>query len=739
MPDLTVALAGNPNAGKTTLFNALTGSRQHVGNWPGKTVERKHGLWRVNGADVDVIDLPGTYSLSAYTSEESITRDYLVETPPDVLVVVVDAAHLERNLYLVVQLLELGLNTILALNMSDIADTKGMTIDSGALSARLGGLPVVRVVASKGEGLEALCAQVLQIHTGEDASERQGQPLPRTIRAAQWSMDYGPELEDAIWELRRVIEGQAGVVRVFNPRWLAIKLLEGDAELTTRLAKLEGGNAVLDALRDCRASLQPGLTGGAQVAFADKRYGFVGVAVSEALSRPEDRPSLSERLDRVVTSPTMGVPLFLFVMYVVFNLVVNVSAPYLDWIDATISGPLTSWARELLLLLSAPAWLQGLLLDGVIAGVGGVLVFVPGLIALFLFIAVLEDSGYLARAAFVMHRIMGRIGLSGKSFVALILGFGCAVPAIYATRTLDSFRERVLTGLLVPLMSCAARLPVYVVFGIAFFGREADIVIWGLYALGILVATLSAWLFSNTILKKDEGGATLLIELPSYRIPSPRTLWRYVAQRTMGFLQNAGTVILGASVVIWLLLSLPLGVDNLRQSWFGKLGAVIAPALAPAGFGTWETSGSLVSGLVAKEVVVSTMSQIYVGNDPGQGVEPIGLGEGLREIGGGFLIATKDAGIAIADLATPFIPLKDASEQPVDTELGSALQTVFTPLSALAFLVFVLLYVPCIATLGTIRSEFGTRWAIFSAIYQTGIAWLMAVGVYQIGALLGRA
>jgi ferrous iron transport protein B len=555
---------------------------------------------------------------------------------------------------------------------------------------------------------------------------------------SSWSIDYGIELEDEIGRIQQVIESHAQIASMYEPRWLALNLLEGESDIAGQLEDYEGGEELQETLQASLTTLASKLPNGVQIAIADKRYAFVNTIIASSLSQPESRASLSERVDRLVTSPWLGFPIFLIVMYLVFNLVVNVSAPYLDWIDSAIGGPITSWVRSLLLLISAPVWLKGLVLDGIIAGVGGVLVFVPGLIALFLFIAILEDSGYLARAAFVMHRLMGRIGLSGKSFVALILGFGCAVPAIYATRTLDSFRERVLTGLLVPLMSCAARLPVYVGFGIAFFGKNADIVVWRLYALGIRIATITAWLLSKTILRKDEQNTSFLLELPSYRLPSLRSLWFYVSQRTGGFLQNAGTVILAASVVIWLLLSLPLGVRDLRQSWFGEISAVIAPVLEPAGFGTWETSGSVITGLVAKEVVVSTMSQIYTGSDAVDDDTVIGMGEGMLEIGKGFLTATRDAAVAMAETLTPFIPLTIATQEPdIDTELGLALQRVFTPLSALAFLVFVLLYVPCMATLGTIRSEFGTRWAVFSALYQTGVACAVSVVVFQIGLILG--
>jgi ferrous iron transport protein B len=561
-----------------------------------------------------------------------------------------------------------------------------------------------------------------------------------TARNPAWSIDYGPILEAEISRIQRAIEKYAQISNAYEPRWLAVKLLEGEQDLSARLGDFEGGVEVIRIVQSSLAKLSPELPGGVEIAIADRRYAFVNKVVADVLTYSRTRASLSERVDRVVTSPWLGVPIFLVVMYLVFHLVVNVSAPYLDWIDASISGPITSWTGELMTLVNAPGWLQGLVLDGVIAGVGGVLVFLPGLIALFLFIGILEDSGYMARAAFVMHRLMNRMGLSGRSFVALILGFGCAVPGIYATRTLDSFRERVLTGLLVPLMSCAARLPVYVVFGIAFFGSNADVVVWSLYAFGVVVAALSAWLLSHTVLKPEEHDKAFLLELPSYRFPSLRSLWFHVSQRTGGFLKNAGTVILAASIVIWLLLSLPQGTEDLRDSWFGEISAAIAPVLTPAGIGNWETSGSLVTGLIAKEVVVSTMSQIYTGASNEAELTTVGLGQGLVDIGGGFVTATRDAVLAMADALTPFTSLNGTGEQQaVDTELGLALQQAFTPLTALTFLVFVLLYVPCVATLGTIRQEFGTRWAVFSACYQTGIAWIMAVAVFQIGTLLGYA
>jgi len=378
-----------------------------------------------------------------------------------------------------------------------------------------------------------------------------------------------------------------------------------------------------------------------------------------------------------------------------------------------------------------------LILDGVIPGVGGVLVFVPGLVVLFLFIALLEDSGYMARVAVVMDRFMRFLGLRGKSFVPMILGFGCAVPAIYATRTLESHRNRIITGLLVPLMSCSARLPVYVVFGMAFFGRNANLVIWGLYGLGIAVATVAGLLFSRTIFKtKDKS--VFVIELPPYNLPTMKSLWFHVSQRIGMFIRHAGTIILAASIVIWMLLNLPLGVSKLNQSWFGRISNVIAPVLEPAGLGTWEATGSLITGLIAKEVVVSTMSQIYIGEEQDNDIpKQIILGEDLAYIGSGFLAATVDAGKELVEMLTPGLTIFEMETETGDTALSGALQGIFTPLKALTFLVFVLLYIPCVATLGAIRGEFGWKWAVFSAAYQTVAAWLLAVLVYQGGLLLG--
>jgi len=562
--------------------------------------------------------------------------------------------------------------------------------------------------------------------------------MPVTSQQRYFEIDYGTEIEAEIDTIKQVIALWPEISKTFNHRWLALKLIENEQDVVDWVKGFEGGIDIIKVAEAGTARLRSSATGYIRLEIADRRYTFISQVVGEALQKPrEPQVTLSERIDRVLTHPWLGVPFFLAVMYLVFNLVVSVSAPYLDWIDNVVGGPVTRWFAFLLGIFGAPVWLEGLILDGVIVGVGGVLVFVPGLVVLFLFIALLEDSGYMARVAVVMDRFMSFLGLRGKSFMPMILGFGCAVPAIYATRTLESHRNRILTGLLVPLMSCSARLPVYVVFGLAFFGRNANLVIWGLYGFGVAVAAVVGLLFSHTIFKTNET-SVFVIELPSYNLPTMKSLWFHVSHRIGIFIRHAGTIIFAASIVIWMLLNMPLGVSKLDQSLFGRISNVIAPVLEPAGLGNWEATGSLITGLIAKEVVVSTMSQIYVGEEQDNDfLEQIPFGEDLAYIGNGFLAATIDAGKELVETLTPGLTIFGMEEETEDTTLSGVLQDVFTPLQALTFLVFVLLYVPCVATLGAIRGEFGWKWAVFSAVYQTVVAWVLAVLVYQGGLLLG--
>jgi len=551
-----------------------------------------------------------------------------------------------------------------------------------------------------------------------------------------FKLDYGGKIEREIAKLIDVFEEIQFDPGRYPKRWLALKLLEADADILNRVSKIPNGKQIIAFAKQGAEHVSSMLGDDFDLLTADRRYGYINGIVRQSLHRPlVDRLTLTDRIDGIVTHKWLGLPVFFTVMYIIFRLVIDVSSPFLDWMDAVINGPIANWFRLLLDLVSAPVWIHSLVIDGIVAGVGGVLVFVPGLLILYFFLALLEDSGYMSRAAFVMDRFMRIVGLHGKSFIPMILGFGCAVPAVYATRTIASRRDRVLTALLVPLMSCSARLPVYVVFGLAFFGARAGTVIWAMYALGIVVAMLAGMVFTRTILKPDVSSAFVL-ELPPYRQPALKSVMIHMWENTREFVRKAGTVILYASMIMWLLLSLPWGVTDQRDSYFGKFSDSISPVFAPLGFDNWETGGALVTGFMAKEIVVSTMSQIYIGGEETQIIEETTLGEDLIGISQGFVDATISSGKILLSIL-PGVNLVDEEAETEDTALSLALRERFTPLSAVSLLVFVLLYVPCVATLGAIKQEFGTSWAWTSAIYQTTVAWIAAFLVYQGGHLLG--
>lgn len=557
-----------------------------------------------------------------------------------------------------------------------------------------------------------------------------------TLSQSLFKLDYGGKIEREIAKLIAAFDEMKFDTGRYPKRWLALKLLEADADILEHVQSMPNGEQVVALAKQGAAHVQSMLGDEFDLLTADKRYGFINGVVRQSLHRPHmDRITLTDRIDDIVTHKWFGLPVFFAVMYVVFRLVIDVSSPYLDWTDAVINGPIANWLRFLLNLVPLPAWIHSLVIDGIVAGVGGVLVFVPGLLILYFFLALLEDSGYMSRAAFVMDRFMRVVGLHGKSFIPMILGFGCAVPAIYATRTIASRRDRVLTALLVPLMSCSARLPVYVVFGLAFFGARAGTVIWAMYALGIIVAMLAGMAFTHTVLKPDVSSAFVL-ELPPYRRPALKSVMIHMWENTREFVRKAGTMILYASVVMWLLLNLPWGVADQRASYFGKVSNAISPIFVPLGFSSWETGGALVSGFMAKEIVVSAMSQIYLGSDVSQVVEPTTLGEDLIGIAQGFGEATISSGRILLSII-PGVDLVNEEVEQEDTALSLALRERFTPLSAVSLLVFVLLYVPCVATLGAIKHEFGTSWALISAVYQTAVAWVVAFIVYQGGLLFG--
>ena len=550
-------------------------------------------------------------------------------------------------------------------------------------------------------------------------------------------LDYGSKLEREIASIIAAFTEIGLDTGRYPTRWLAIKLLESDADILAHVQEMPNGNAVIQIAQKSAEKLKSWLGDDVDMLIADRRYGFINGIVRQTLQRPRmDRATLTDRIDDIVTHKWLGLPIFFAMMYIMFRLVIDVSSPFLDWTDAVINGPIARWSAFLLDLIAAPAWIHSIVVEAVIGGVGGVLVFVPGLLILYFFLALLEDSGYMSRAAFVMDRFMRVVGLHGKSFIPMILGFGCAVPAVYATRTIASRRDRVLTALLIPLMSCSARLPVYVVFGLAFFGSRAGTVIWAMYALGIIVAMLAGMIFTRTILKPDVSSAFVL-ELPPYRAPAFKSVMIHMWENTREFVHKAGTTILYASLVMWLLLNLPWNVADQRDSYFGKVSGVIAPVFEPLGFGDWQTSGALVTGFMAKEIVVSTMSQIYLGEEEvvvsAEGTSFVG---DLSEIGVGFVDAVVNSGKILLSII-PGVDLLDEETASQDTVLSVALRDHFTPLSAASMLVFVLLYVPCVATLGALKHEFGASWALTSAVYQTVVAWLAALLVYQGGLLLG--
>lgn len=727
----TVAIAGCPNSGKTSLFNQLTGAKQKVGNWPGQTVDRYSGEFRSGGETFEIVDLPGTYGLVAVSAEEGIASRYLVDDRPDVVVTVVDASNLNGSLHLVAQIAEAGLNQVVALNMVDVADRRGIDIDEDVLGRALG-VEVVRTVARKGQGTDELKAAVARA-------------AGRT--PTQLVIDYGGVVERHVGSLVESIAVRPGLAALGSPRWTALQLLAADVATRDRVAQLPGGHAVLEAAAADRDGIAAETGFEAAIELAEHRFNWISHLVADVSGPIEMEMTWSDRVDRVLTNKVLGIPIFLAVMWVVLRFTADATAPYLDWVDSTISGPVARWAIALLSAMSLDGgWVESMVVDGVLAGVGGVLVFVPVLFGLYLMLALLEDTGYMARAAAVMDRSMRAVGIPGKAFLPMMVGFGCTVPAIYATRTLDSSRDRLLTGLITPFMSCGARLPVYVLLASIFFAGDKSMVVFAMYVLGIAVAVLIGFLLSKTALR-EEDPAPFVMVLPEFRMPNARTVWILVRQRTASFIKGAGTTILIASMAVWLLLALPVTGDgsfadtDVEDSAFGVVAKGFAPTLAPLGFGEWEQSGALLSGFVAKEVVVSTMAQLYAVDGAVAEESTNGFVDDVGDIATSFVAAGRDTLLAIPRvIGFDFLDLEDESQ----SELQTAVRTSFEDssggkgqLAALAFMVFVLLYTPCMAAVGAFRQEFGTRWMWVSVLGQAAIAWIGAFIVFQGGSLLG--
>ncbi|NLX13641.1 MAG: ferrous iron transport protein B [Phycisphaerales bacterium] len=706
---ITVALAGNPNSGKTTIFNALTGGRQHVGNYPGVTVEKKEGQCRHGRTPLRILDLPGTYSLTAYSIEERVARDVLIHDQPDVVIDILDASNLERNLYLAVQIMELGRPLVLVMNMSDVARQRGLEFDLDLLS-RLLGVPIVSTIGHKGIGLREL------LDTAVEAGERGPIGLPRQI-------DYGPEIETEIANLQRIIE-QAGVALNGIPaRWFAVKLLEGDPELHRQV----NHEAVIEAAGRSARQLESILGDSPEALIADRRYGHISGACQQAVrSTVELRHTLSDHIDAVATHRVLGLPIFLGLMYAVFHLTFTLGGPPMAWIEAGFD-----WLAQTLNGLwpeGADGPLRSLLIDGVIGGVSGVLVFLPNILLLFLAIAILEDSGYMARAAFLMDRLMYKIGLHGKSFVPMLIGFGCSVPAIMATRTLENRRDRLTTMLVLPLMSCGARLPIYALIIPAFFPRNWHApMLWIIYLIGILLAVICAKLLKKTLLRGETP--PFVMELPPYRMPTLKSVGLHMWNRGGAYLKKAGTIILGISIVLWALQQwpslpeeqaqafarqreqievmsdLPSAVKNealvalnyaeakaaLEASLMGRIGRGLEPILRPCGF-DWKIATAMVGAFAAKEVFVVQMGIVYA------------LGEA-----------------------------EDEDSEP----LRDRLRADYTPLQGFCIMLFCLISAPCMATIAITRRESNSwRWALFQLGGLTALAWVVTTVVYQVGRLV---
>lgn len=662
-----IALFGNPNTGKTSLFNNLTGSYEYVGNWSGVTVEKKVGILR--SSDAYVVDLPGVYSLHPLSRDEGVATDFLLTESFSTVLNIVDASQLKRNLHLTIQLLEFGKPLVMALNMIDVAERRGMKIDVKQLSTRLG-VPVVPVIARTGKGMDEL-AETLR-------SAQQPKPLALT---------YDDVIETAIAKISSYLPDD--IER--SKRWLALQCLEGNERvydyLRTKI-ELEPILAIRKQTEESIRQLPHGRS--LRERLHHLRETFIEAVLEDVVVWAEKQPlTWTEKIDAIVTNKYLGMPIFLFFMYVMFMLTFDwLGSPLADLLDQFFSGPLTDTLSRLLTAMGASKFLQELVLNGIVSGVGGVLVFVPQIFILFFFISLLEDSGYMARVAMVMDRLMEAIGLNGKSFIPMIIGFGCNVPGVMAARTIEQPRERLLTILLLPLMSCSARLPVYALFVGAFFQAHQAEVVFSLYVLGIVVALLLAKLFSSTILKNEHS--VFVIELPPYRMPQALTLWRSTWDKGKGFVRKAGTFIFGGSVAIWLLsYAGPKGFNvSMDDSFLAAIGGVLAPVLAPLGFGTWQAGAALLTGFLAKEVVVSTMNIIY--------------------------------------------HVKDTET------LQGLMAHYFTPLSAFSFMAFVLLYVPCLATVATIRKETGsTKWTFFAIGYALVIAYIISLLIYEGGKWLG--
>ena len=663
--------------GKSTLFNLLTGARQHVGNWPGKTVEKKEGNFNYENKQIHIVDLPGAYSLTAYSEEEKVTTHFIFEENPSVIVQILDAQNLERNLLMTLQLIELQAPLVLALNMDDLAQKNGIKIDIKTLSILLN-VPVILIDAKNKKGVDLLIKTVCK----------------QINKKSKIKITYGTEISNELKKIKELIYINDKKAQSYNLDWVALKLLEGDEKTQQNFLQKDYYPELESVVKKSILYLERIFNKNIYSILTSTRYGFIKGLSKEIIKKDlfQRKQNISDKIDNIFMHKYLGIPLFLGIIWFMFQLTFTLSAPLIGGIELFF-GFLGKFVFTTLSLWEFPQWSVSLVVDGIIGGVGGVLTFVPIIGILFLIMAILEDSGYMARIAYIMDKLMHKIGLHGKAFIPMILGFGCNVPAIMATRTLESKKDRLLSILINPFMSCGARLPVYILFVGAFFSAYQGWIIFSLYFLGIIVAILVGFIFKKIFSKSLS--TPFVIELPPYRWPVMIGLFIHAWEKVWAFIKNAGTIILMFSVIIWSLANFPVGVEyGSQDSYAGQMGEAISPIFKPLGFGNWQSSVALTFGFVAKEVIVGTFGTLY-------GVEDI---ENNTEI----------------------------------TSLTESLQNDFTPLSAYSFMVFVLLYIPCMAVLAVVKKETNSwKWPIFMIFYTTGIAWIFSFFVYQGGLFFG--
>ena len=716
---INVALVGNPNCGKTTLFNFASGSHERVGNYSGVTVDAKEAILKKDGYIIKIVDLPGTYSITEYSPEELYVRMHITEKMPDIVINVIDSSNLKRNLFLTTQLIDMNIKVVIALNMFDELEKKGVKFDYDDLGKMMG-IPIIPTVASKGKGVDELFSKLIDVYEDRDPSVR------------HIHINYGPLIEEALKKIQDAIWKNPKITDKLSSRYVAIKLLETDKTTLSQLKEFSNYNQIKDLTERTIVDLEKEYGERSETIITDAKYGFIDGALKETYKEPKkDRYKIKRELDDMLTHKIWGFPIFLFLMWLMFQGTFTLGSYPMHWIDSGV-GLLSDWLQNIMPVGA----LRDLVVDGIIGGVGGVIIFLPNIMILFFFISLMEDTGYMARASFIMDKLMHKIGLHGKSFIPLVMGFGCNVPAIMATRTLDNKKDRILTMIITPFMSCSARLPVYVLLISAIFPQNQGLVLFTIYLFGIMLAVVTALIMKRVVFAKKE--VPFVMELPPYRIPTMKNTSLHMWHKGQQYLKKMGSVILLASVLIWALGYFPRHIEysknydaqivNLKsdmqlaandkeegvsqlevskeaerqeKSYIGQLGHAIEPVIRPLGF-DWKMGVSIITGLAAKEIVVSTMGILYQA-DPKAKETSGSLQHKLIE-------QTHNNGEHIG-------------------------QKVFTPLVSFGFMLFILIYFPCVAVIAAIKKESSWGWAVFTMIYTTAIAWLVAFATYQIGSL----